>query len=82
MIILKFVPDWFVTIKMLEKRNNSIFSNDDMFFHDVDANIITFLTGHMGFNTIDLNKVNLDDDDDDDDDDTFDDDYSEIINHV
>ena len=28
---------------MLEKPDNSIFSNDNIFYHDVDSNIITFL---------------------------------------
>ena len=32
LIILKFVPDWFVTNKMLEKLRNSIFSNSTRFF--------------------------------------------------
>ena len=36
LIILKFVLDWFVTNKMPEKPDNSIFSNDNIFFHDVD----------------------------------------------
>ena len=42
LITSKFVPDWFVTNKMLEKLVNSIFSNDDISFHDVDSNIIAF----------------------------------------
>ena len=28
---------------MLEKPDNPIFSNDNIFYHDVDSNIITFL---------------------------------------
>ena len=46
---------------MPEKLDNSAFSNND-FFHDVDFTIITFLTDYMGFNTIDLNNINLDHD--------------------
>ena len=29
---LKFVTDWFVTSKMLEKRNNALHANDDLLF--------------------------------------------------
>ena len=27
---LKFIPDWFVTSRMLEKFHNALFSNDDI----------------------------------------------------
>ena len=63
LITLKIVPDWLVTNKMLEKLGVSIFSNDDIFFHDADFNNNTFLSDDVGFNTIDLNNINLDDDD-------------------
>ena len=45
---------------MLEKLDNSVFNNDDIFSHDVDSNFITFLGDDMGFNTIDLNNIKLD----------------------
>ena len=32
---LKFVPDWFVMIKMLEKTDDIVFSNDDIVFVNV-----------------------------------------------
>ena len=75
-ITLKFVPDWFVTNKMLEKFDNLICSNGDIFFHDVHSNIITFFNNDMVFNTIDLNSIKLDDDNDNSEDDP------ETINHV
>ena len=75
LITLKFIADWFVTNKMLEKLDNSWFSNSDTFFHDVDSNIITFLTDDMGFNIVDVNNINLDDD-------SFDENHLETINHV
>ena len=62
LIILKFVPDMFVTNKMLEKLDKSLFSNGDIFFRDVDSNIVTFQSHEMDFNTIDLNDNNLDND--------------------
>ena len=53
LLTVKFVPDWFVMSKMLKKLDNSVFSNDDVFFHDVDS-VITFLSSDMACNTIDL----------------------------
>ena len=29
---LKFVPDWFVTSKMIKKLDDAVFSNDDIVF--------------------------------------------------
>ena len=37
---LKFVPDWFVTRKMIKKLDNDLFSNDGIIFV---SNYITFL---------------------------------------
>ena len=79
LITLKFVLDWFVTNKILEKLDNSVFSTDDTFFHDVDSTIVTFLNNDMFFNTIDFDNINLDDDDDDD---SFNEDDPETINHI
>ena len=45
---------------MLEKLDNSVFNNNDIFSHDVDSNFITFLGDDMGFNTVDLNNIKLD----------------------
>ena len=73
--LLKFVPDWFATRKMGKKFNNVAFSSDEKLFDDVDSNIVTFLSDAMGFNTIDLNSINLDDGD-------FDEDDPETINCV
>ena len=56
---LKFIPDWFVKNKMLEKLDNFPFSGDD-----IDSNIVTFVSEKMELVTmIDLNNINLDDDD-------------------
>ena len=32
---LKFIPDWFVTNKMLQKVDDAVFSNDDIDFDDI-----------------------------------------------
>ena len=47
----------FVTNNMLEKLDNYLFSDDHIFFHDADSNIIIFLTDDMDFNTIDFNNI-------------------------
>ena len=74
-VTLKFVADWFVTNKMIEKLDNSVFSNADIFFRDVDSNISTLFRNDVGFNTIDFNNINLDDD-------NFDEDDPETNNYV
>ena len=54
LLALKFVPDWFVTNKMLEKLD-VVFSNDDMDLDDKN-----FSSDGIGIVTIDLNNINLD----------------------
>ena len=61
---LKFVPDWSVTNKMLEKIN-VIFSNKNIVL--VESDFVTFFSDHMGLNTINLDNINLDDGNFDDD---------------
>ena len=60
---------------MFEKLNKSVFCNSDIFFRDVDSNIITFLSADLGFITIDLNKINPGDG-------NFDEEDPETIIHV
>ena len=72
---LKLVPDWFVTSKIIKKLDNTVFSNGDIFFRDVDSNIITFLSDDMGFHTIDLNIIIFDGG-------NFDEDEPETIHHA
>ena len=79
LIALKFVAEWSVTNELLEKLDNSVFSNVDIrsfyqFFHDLDSNFSTIFSSDMGFSTTDLNNINLDD--------NFDKDDPETINHV
>ena len=31
---LKFIPDWFVEIKMIKKLHNALFTDDDIHFFD------------------------------------------------
>ena len=39
---LKFVPDWFLRSKMLEKFDNALHNNDDVLFFNEDFNKATF----------------------------------------
>ena len=40
---LNFVPDWFITNKMIRKLHEALFANDDILFFDEDFGKITFL---------------------------------------
>ena len=51
---LKFVPDWFVPSKIIEKLDHSVFSNDDIVFGDIDSDIVTFFSNDIGLNSISL----------------------------
>ena len=42
--ILKFVPDWFVTNKMLEKLGDVVFSKDDIVFVYENSDNVTFFS--------------------------------------
>ena len=53
---LKYVPDCFVTNKMLVKLGNVVFSNDN------NSHISAFFSGGMGLVTKDFNNINLDND--------------------
>ena len=58
---LKFAPDWLVTNKMIEKLDNSVFSNNGMVFGDTGSGIVIFFSFYIGLNSINLNNLNLDD---------------------
>ena len=72
---LKFVRDWFVTTKMIKNLDHGLFSNDSIIFVNEDSNNITLLSDEMGFLSVDLNNINLDDA-------NFDEDDPETIIHV
>ena len=58
---LKFVSDWFVTSKMVQKLDNAVFSNDNLVIGDIDSDIITFFSNYINLNSINLSNINLDD---------------------
>lgn len=47
--------------KKLEKLDNVVFFNEDIDHGDIDSDIIGFFSDGMGYVTIDINYVNLDD---------------------
>ena len=72
---LIFVPDLFVTSKMIEKLHEGVFFNDDKVFRNIDSYIFAFFSTDTVLNSINLNNINLDDK-------NFDDYDPKIINHL
>ena len=69
----KFVLDWFVFNKIIEKHDNGVFSNDDIIIGDTDSEIATFFINDIGLNSINFKNVNPG---------NFEDCDPETINHV
>ena len=66
---LKFIPDWFVTSKMIEKFHDALLANDDILFFNEDFNKVIFFANQMDILAVDLDKTNLDVDNNFDEDD-------------
>ena len=66
---LKFIPDWFVTRKMLEKVDNVLHANEYIFFYNEDFGKIIFVANQRHILAVDLDKINLDNDNNYDEDD-------------
>ena len=66
---LKFIPDWFVTNKILEKLDNSLHANDDILLFNKDFDKVFFITNQRHILILDLDKINLDNDNNFDEDD-------------
>ena len=66
---LKFIPEWFVTSKMLEKLDNVLHADDDILFYNKDFDKVTFISCQRYILTVDLDKINLDNDNNFDEDD-------------
>ena len=47
-------------IKLLDKLDNDVFSNDDIVFVEADCDFFTFFSDDMDLNTLDLNSISLD----------------------
>ena len=60
---LTFVPDWFVTSKIIKNLHNTLFTYNDIvfsFFFE-DSGNITFSSDKIGILKADLDNINLDD---------------------
>ena len=66
----KFILDWFVASKMLEKLYNASFADENtLYFNENSA--VTFCYDEMGILSVNLNDINLDNNFDEDDPDTI-----------
>ena len=61
LLALKFVCDWLVMNKKIEKLDNAVFFKDGIVFDYIDSDIVTFFSDDIGLNIINLNVINLDD---------------------
>ena len=59
--VLKFIPDWFVTSKMIEKPFTALYADDNILYFNEDSGNAIFSCNEMGILNIDLNDINLDD---------------------
>ena len=71
LIALKFIPDWFVTSKMLEKFDNALHGKNDILFYNGGFYKITFIANQKDILAVDLEKINLHNDFDEVDPDTI-----------
>ena len=56
---LKFVPDWFVSSKMIKKLHDALFADNDILFFDEDSSNVTLSSDEMGIISVDLNNINF-----------------------
>ena len=56
-----FIPNWFVTSKILEKFHDALLANDDMLLFNEDCSKVTFFADEMGISLVDVDKMNLGD---------------------
>ena len=64
----KFVPDWFVTSKMIKTLFTDFHVDENILFFGEDSSNVVFICNGMGIFNIDLNNINLDDTNYDEDD--------------
>ena len=57
---LKFVPDWFVTSKIIKKLLTALYTYDDILYFYENSDDVVFSCNEMGILIIDLNNINLD----------------------
>ena len=68
---LKFVPDWFVTSKMIKKLCVPLYADDGLDFFEEDSGNATFCCNEMSILSVNHININLVNDFDEDDPDTI-----------
>ena len=58
-----FVPDWFVTSKMIKKLFTALYADENIIYFDEDFGNVISNCNEKGILNIDPNCINLDDDD-------------------
>ena len=58
---LKFVPDWFVTSKMIKILFTALCADENILYINEDSGNVVFICNGMGILNIDLNNINLGD---------------------
>ena len=64
----KFVPEWFVTSKMIKTLFTDFHAHENILFFSEDSSNVVFICNGMSVLNIDLNNINLDDTNYDEDD--------------
>ena len=59
LVALKFVPDWFVTSKMIKNLFTALYADENILYFNEDT--INAVFNGIGILSIDLNNINLDD---------------------
>ena len=58
---LNFVPEWFVTSKMIKKLFSALHADENILHLEEDFGNVVFNSNEMGILNIDLNCINFDD---------------------
>ena len=58
---LKFIPDWFVTSKMIKKLLTALYADDNILCFSEDSDDVIFSCNEIGVLSIDLTNINFDD---------------------
>ena len=57
---LKFVPDWFVTSKMIKRNVAVLYTDDNILYFNEDSSDVIFSYNEMGILSVGPNNINLD----------------------
>ena len=55
---LEFVLDWFVTSKIIKKRDHDLFTNNDIIFINEDSSYVTCLSDELDIISVDFTNIN------------------------